>query len=282
MSNSEIAVSQRTKTGGLVDHLILLCGIVFLFAPIWMVFCSSTHTTATLQKEGLQWWPSTSLLKNYQSVFSLQAGASNAITAIAMLKNSLIVAVGAALMTTVFSWLFAYALVFCKLKYAGALFSITMATLLFPLEARFINTYEVVTSLGLVNTHFGIILPVLSTALGTLFFRQHFLSLPKHLIEAAMLDGAGPTKFMIDIVMPLSLPRLIAIFVVSFIIGWNQYLWPLMVTSDENLFTLVRGVRFMGQESGPGMALLMVTIIPPMLLLLIFKRWILEAFSNTQ
>lgn len=266
----------------MVNHLILLCGIVFLFAPIWMVFCSSTHTTATLQKEGLQWWPSTSLLNNYRSVFSLEAGASNAITAIAMLKNSLIVSVGAALLTTVFSWLFAYALVFCRLRYAGVLFSITMATLLFPLEARFINTYEVATSLGLVNTHLGIILPVLSTALGTLFFRQHFLSLPKHLIEAAMLDGAGPTKFMIDIVLPLSLPRLIAIFIVSFIIGWNQYLWPLMVTSDESLFTLVRGVRFMGQESGPGMALLMVTIIPPMLLLLIFKRWILEAFSNTQ
>ena len=152
-------------------------------------------------------------------------------------------------------------------------FWIVFATLLFPLESRFVTTFQVTVELGLVNSHLGIILPVLAMALGTFFFRQYFLTLPEQLTEAAILDGAGPIRFFIDIIVPLSLSRAGAIFVIAFMIGWNQYLWPLMISTDDTLYTLVRGIRLVGQESGPGMALVVITILPPFILLIVFQRW---------
>ena len=128
-------------------------------------------------------------------------------------------------------------------------------------------------TLELVNSHLGIVLPVLAMALGTFFFRQFFLTIPEQLTEAAILDGAGPVKFFVDIIVPLSLSRAGAIFVIAFMIGWNQYLWPLMISTDDTLYTLVRGIRLVGQESGPGMALVVITIVPPFVLLVAFQRW---------
>ena len=160
-----------------------------------------------------------------------------------------------------------------KFKLATGVFWLVLITLLFPLESRFIPTFLVTSELGLINTHIGIILPVLAAALGTFFFRQFFLILPEELLEAALLDGAGPLKFLWDILIPLSFQRAGAIFVVAFMIGWNQYLWPLMISTDDTLYTLVRGIRLIGQGSGPGMAFAILTIIPPFILVLIFQRW---------
>lgn len=257
----------------LLNHLILITGVLFLAAPLYVVLMSSTHSTATLQQQGLQWLPGDQLLNNYLAVFKVTAGFSNKVTAAVMLRNSMIVGLSSAILTTLFSLLAAYSFVFVRMHAVRTLFWISLLTLLFPLEARFVNTFQITATLGLINTHVGIVLPTLALALGTLFFRQNFMSMPPEIQEAAQLDSAGPVKFLIDIVIPMSWRCIIVVFVISFILGWNQYLWPLMISTDDSLYTLVRGIRLMGQESGPGMAILVITLLPPLILLIVFQRW---------
>ena len=271
---------QAPKLRAAGNHLILLAGVAFLILPIVIMIVSSTHETGLLTGKGLQLLPGAETIENYRQVLTLQAGFTDQITALDMMKNSLIIAVGVASFTTLISLCGAYAMVYFRLPLAGFLFWLTLATLLLPLESRFITTFLVTDTLGLINTHIGMILPTLSVALGTLFFRQLFLSFPNEYLEAAKLDGAGPLRFFIDFILPLSWKRGGAIFVVTFMIGWNQYLWPLMISTDESRYTLVRGIRLIGQESGPGMALVTLSIIPPLILVLIFQRWFFQALAD--
>lgn len=264
------------------NHLILLAGVVFLIGPILLILSSSTHTTSLLVEQGLQFLPGNRGPANFDQVLNFQAGFTDQITARDMLLNSLIIALGVAGLTTLLSLLAAYAVVYFQMPLANTLFWLTLATLLLPLESRFITTFQVTASLGMVNTHIGMILPALALALGTLFFRQLFLTLPEEYLEAAKLDGAGPIRFFLDFIVPLSWRRGGAIFVVTYMIGWNQYLWPLMISTDETRYTLVRGIRLIGQESGPGMALVVLSILPPLLLVFAFQRWFFRALSDEQ
>lgn len=251
-----------------------------MILPIIVIFVSSTHETSLLVTQGLQLWPGEQTYENYTQVLTMQAGFTDQITALDMLKNSLIIALGVAGLTTIVSLMGAYGLVYFRLPYAGFLFWLTLATLLLPLESRFITTFIVTDALGLINTHLGMILPTLSVALGTLFFRQLFFTFPNEYLEAAKLDGAGPLRFFVDFILPLSWRRGGAVFVVTFMIGWNQYLWPLIISTDENLYTIVRGIRLIGQESGPGMALIVLSILPPLILVFIFQRWFFKALGD--
>lgn len=250
-----------------------------MMGPIVIIIASSTHLTSTLQLQGLQWLPGDQLIQNYNRIVSFEAGFTDQVTPQRMLANSLIIASSVATLTTILSLLTAYAIVFFRMPGKQVVFWFIMVTLLFPLESRFVNTFGVTVSLGLINTYAGIVLPALAAALGTFFFRQYFLTLPKELIEAATLDGAGPIRFLKDIVVPLSYSRAGAIFVIAFMIGWNQYLWPMMISTDDSLYTLVRGIGLIGQESGPGMALVVITMLPPFLLLLAFQRWFFNSLS---
>jgi len=205
-----------------------------MILPIAVIFLSSTHSTSTLITEGLQLSWGGRMFENYARVITLEAGFTDDITALGMMKNSLIVGAGVAVLTTIFSLLTAYAIVFFRFRAANFVFWTVFITLLFPLESRFLPTFGVTTQLGLINTQLGIILPVLALALGTFFFRQFFLTIPNEFLEAATLDGAGPIRFLIDFIIPLSWARAGAIFVISFMVGWNQYLWPLMISTDES------------------------------------------------
>ncbi|WP_299301584.1 ABC transporter permease subunit [uncultured Litoreibacter sp.] len=274
-----IAISIHTlRAAG--NHIILLAGVAFLMLPILIIFASSTHQTGTLVQDGLMLVPGLNGPENYAQVLTMQAGFTDQITALDMMKNSLIIALGVAGCTTLVSLCGAYAMVYFRLPFAGFLFWLTLATLLLPLESRFITTFLVTDALGLINTHLGMVLPTLAVALGTLFFRQLFLGFPNEYLEAAKLDGAGPVRFFLDFIVPLSWKRGGAIFVVTFMIGWNQYLWPLMISTDESRYTLVRGIRLIGQESGPGMALIMLSILPPLILVLIFQRYFFRALAD--
>ena len=261
-------------------HAVLMVGVLFLIGPVVLMVSSSTQSTHDLVTGGLRFWPGAHGLDNFRTILTLQAGFTDQITAADMLRNSLIVASGIAGATTVLSLLAAYGLVWFRLPLAKAFLWVTLATLLLPLESRFITTFQVTSALGLINTYTGMILPAVMIALGTLFFRQLFLSFPGEYLEAARLDGAGPWRFFVDFILPLSRERGGAIFVVSFMIGWNQYLWPLLISTDEGHYTLVRGIRLIGQESGPGMALVVLTILPPMILVIIFQRWFLRALAD--
>lgn len=266
----------------LCDHAILIVGTGFMMMPLIFLVVGATHTSATLNLDGLQLVPGAQGGANYTEVISLKAGFTDQISALAMLKNSMIVATALAALTTVLSLCAAYALVYFRLPLGGFLFWLTMVTLLLPLESRFVTTFQVTAALGLVNTLTGMILPALALALGTLFFRQLFRSFPDEYLEAAKLDGAGPWRFFRDFILPLSWRRGGAIFVVAFMIGWHQYLWPVILSTDESTYTVVRGIRLIGIESGPGMALAVLTMVPPLILVVIFQRYFFRALADTK
>lgn len=257
----------------IINHIILLFGVFIMLSPILLMIFASSQNTADLRTIGMQFEFGDYFIENYNTVINFETGFTDEVTPMAMLKNSIIIAIGVGFFTTLLSFFAAYAIVFFKFKIANIIFWLVLSTLLFPLEARFIPTFQIASYLGLINTHLGIILPVIAAALGTFFFRQFFLTLPEELMEAALLDGAGSFKFALDILMPLSISRAAAIFIIAFMIGWNQYLWPIMISTDDTLYTLVRGIRFMGQGSGAGMAFAIITITPPLVLVLIFQRW---------
>ncbi len=257
----------------IINHIILLFGVFIMLSPILLMIFASSQNTADLRTIGMQFQFGDYFIENYNTVINFETGFTDEVTPMAMLKNSIIIAIGVGFFTTLLSFFAAYAIVFFKFKIANIIFWLVLSTLLFPLEARFIPTFQIASYLGLINTHLGIILPVIAAALGTFFFRQFFLTLPEELMEAALLDGAGSFKFALDILMPLSISRAAAIFIIAFMIGWNQYLWPIMISTDDTLYTLVRGIRFMGQGSGAGMAFAIITITPPLVLVLIFQRW---------
>jgi len=257
----------------IINHIILLFGVFIMLSPILLMIFASSQNTADLRTIGMQFEFGDYFIENYNTVINFETGFTDEVTPMAMLKNSMIIAIGVGFFTTLLSFFAAYAIVFFKFKIANIIFWLVLSTLLFPLEARFIPTFQIASYLGLINTHLGIILPVIAAALGTFFFRQFFLTLPEELMEAALLDGAGSFKFALDILMPLSISRAAAIFIIAFMIGWNQYLWPIMISTDDTLYTLIRGIRFIGQGSGAGMAFAIITITPPLILVLIFQRW---------
>ena len=257
----------------IINHIILLFGVFIMLSPILLMIFASSQNTADLRTIGMQFEFGDYFIENYNTVINFETGFTDEVTPMAMLKNSIIIAIGVGFFTTLLSFFAAYAIVFFKFKIANIIFWLVLSTLLFPLEARFIPTFQITSYLGLINTHLGIILPVIAAALGTFFFRQFFLTLPEELMEAALLDGAGSFKFALDILITLSISREAAIFIIAFMIGWNQYLWPIMISTDDTLYTLVRGIRFMGQGSGAGMAFAIITITPPLVLVLIFQRW---------
>ncbi len=264
----------------LLDHVILSAGVVFLLGPIVLMMVAATQTSLSLNLEGLGLSIGGALFDNFAAVLTLKAGFTDQITVPGMLRNSLVVALSLASLTTVFSLCAAYALVYFHLPVGGFLFWLTMATLLLPLDSRFVTTFQVAATLGLVNTLTGLVLPALALALGTLFFRQLFRSFPEEYLEAAKLDGAGPWLYFRDFIIPLSWRRGGAIFVVSFMIGWHQYLWPVMLSTGESTYTVVRGIRLIGLESGTGMALAVLTLLPPLILVVIFQRYFFQSLTD--
>ena len=187
-----------------------------------------------------------------------------------MLWTSFLIGFGVALLTTTAAFLAAYAMTHFRNKGARAWFGLTLLTLYFPVEARMLPTFDVATKLGLVNTLSGLVLPILPVAVACFFFRQHMKGLPVEVMEAARLDGAGPLRYLRDFVVPMSLVPIGAVFVITFIIGWNQYLWPLMISVDNTLFPLMRGLNLTGSGSGPSMIIALASIGPPLVLMLGF------------
>lgn len=256
----------------LPDHLILIIGAVLMCGPVLALFLTTTHGPEALRTDGMALFPGDRLVQNYSKALTVSGGFQDDISALRMLWNSFLLGAGFAAAKVCLSLAAAYALVYFRLRFAGVLFWVLLFSLMLPLESRFLATYDVVAALGLVNTQAGLILPLAASGIGTFFFRQYYRNIPETLLESARLDGAGPFLFFKDILLPLSLPMAGALFLVAFVNGWNQYLWPVMVTTDEKSYTLVRGLQFFGQTSLNGMILAVLAVIPPAGLLLLFQR----------
>ncbi|WP_417432891.1 sn-glycerol-3-phosphate ABC transporter permease UgpE [Kiloniella sp.] len=272
-------------------HLILILGAIFMTAPVWVAFMSSTHSAETLFREGLQAWPGGHFFENYNEVLFVEGGVMKRVTASMMLWNSFILGIGFAVGKVVISMLAAYAIVYFRFRLATPLFWIIFMTLLLPLEVRIIPSYEVVASMRLLDTHTGLILPLIASATGTFYFRQFYKSVPEELLEAARLDGANAWQFFIDILVPISKTMIAAILIIMFVVGWNQYLWPLIMTTNEDNYTLVIGIKQIYQVLSEGgelpqfqkaYALTILATLPPVIVVLVFQSWFVKGLVESE
>lgn len=275
----------------IATHIILIIGALFMTLPVWVAFATSTHAPETILREGLQFWPGAHFFETYNEVLFVEGGVMKQVTATTMLKNSMILGVGFAVGKVIISMLAAYAIVYFRFRLGVPLFWVIFMTLLLPLEVRIIPSYEVVANMGLLDTKTGLIVPLIASATGTFFFRQFFKSVPDELLEAARLDGANAWGFFIDILLPLSKTMIAAILIIMFVVGWNQYLWPLIMTTKEENYTLVIGIKQIYQVLNEGgelpqfqkaFALTILATLPPVLVVLIFQKWFVKGLVESE
>lgn len=275
----------------ITTHAILILGTLFMGLPVWVAFMTSTHAPETILRTGLQFLPGGQGLQTYREVLFEPGGVMKSVLGVTMLKNSMILGIGFAVGKVVISMLAAYAIVYFRFRAGTFLFWIIFMTLLLPLEVRIIPSYEVVSRFGLLDTYTGLIVPLIASATGTFFFRQFFRSVPDEILEAARLDGATPVRFFIDILVPLSKTMIAAILIIMFVVGWNQYLWPLIMTTKEENYTLVIGIKQIYQVLAQGgqlpqfhkaFALTILATLPPVLVVLIFQRWFVKGLVESE
>ncbi|OBZ96910.1 glycerol-3-phosphate ABC transporter permease [Pararhizobium polonicum] len=276
----------RTK---IFDHFILIMGVFFMVGPLLVALMTSSHEAVEIHRNGLQILPGGHFIDTYTKVLTKEGGFTGKITGLRMMMNSLILGIGFAAGKIVLSMLAAYALVYFRFRFATITFWMIFTTLLLPLEVRILPSYEVMNTLHLTNTYTGLIVPLLASATGTFYFRQFFKSIPDELLEAARIDGAGPFKFFIDVIVPLSKTMIAAIFIIMFVYGWNQYLWPTLMTTDESFFTLVRGIKqillvWVGSnipDYNEAFALAILAMVPPVMIVMIFQRWFIKGLTES-
>ncbi len=273
-----------------IRHGILVSGALFLTMPLWIAFMSSTHSPEVLFRSGLQFLPGDHGVETYRELFTIASGILPA-SAFDMLMNSLILGVGFAVGKVVISMLAAYGLVYFRFPLATPLFWMIFTTLLLPLEVRIIPSYQVVADLGMLNTYGGLIIPLIASATGTFFFRQYYRSIPAELMEAARIDNAGPVRFFLDILIPLSKTMIAAIFIIMFVVGWNQYLWPLLMTTDPDYYTVVIGIRQIFQTLYEGgdlpqfnlaFGLTILATLPPVLVVIVFQNMFIKGLVESE
>ncbi|WP_415403302.1 ABC transporter permease subunit [Tateyamaria sp. SN3-11] len=277
------------KWGVVTDHAVLIIGSLLMTLPVAMLILSTTLEDTTLARDGLHLAIDDQFMNNLESALVTGKGFSGELTGLLMMQNSFILGIGFAVGKIIVGMMAAYAIVYFRLRFATFAFWMIFTTLLLPLEVRILPSYEVIQGMGLINTYTGLIVPLVASATATFFFRQFFMSVPEELVEAARIDGAGPVKFFIDILVPLSRTMIAAMFIIMFVFGWNQYLWPTMITTEESMFTLVRGIKQITQvldastlpEFGRANMLAVLAMIPPVLVVIFFQSWFVKGLTES-
>ncbi len=243
--------------------LSLLLAFIWVFVPLYMCFVAASHNQEAFIKSTIPFLPGPYFFHNIKTVFLNGIGITNGVPVYRMLFNSLVMALCIAIGKLFVSILSAYALVFFEFPYKRFAFFIVFSTLMLPVEVRIVPTFEITASLGLLNHFGGLTLPLIASATATFLFRQFFMTLPSQLLEAAKLDGAGPMRIFFDIVLPLSKTNAAAIFIIMFIYGWNQYLWPLVITTNPDMTTIVMGIQSLASvaDEVPAWHLIMSTVL---------------------
>ena len=271
----------------LFTHLFLMVGIVIVVFPIYIALVASTHEVQDILTT-VQGWFGSAMFENYSTILISGKESARGIPVWMMMLNSLIMALGIVIGKISISIISAYAIVYFRFPFRMFFFWLIFVTLMLPVEVRILPTYEVVANLGLLNSYAGLILPLIASATATFLFRQLFLTIPDELAEAARVDGAGPFRFFFDILLPLSRTNIAALFVILFIYGWNQYLWPLLVTTDESMTTIVVGMQQMlyVQDAIPEWHLTMATailaMILPLTVVILMQRQFVKGLVETE
>jgi sn-glycerol 3-phosphate transport system permease protein len=269
-------------------HALLIASVAAVIFPLYIAFIASTHTAERMFEIPIPLLPGGELVKNYTTV--LKHGVAGASTAPVgrMLWNSLVMALTIAIGKITISMLSAFAIVYFRFPLKNFFFWMIFITLMLPVEVRILPTYKVVADLGLLDTYAGLTIPLIASATATFLFRQFFLTIPDELMEAARIDGASAMRFFWDVVLPLSKTNIAALFVILFIYGWNQYLWPLLVTTQESMYTTVIGIKRMipGGDASVDwnlvMATAMLALAPPALVVLLMQRWFVKGLVDTE
>lgn len=271
-----------------IAHLVLVLGILIVAFPIYYTFVASTHPLQTILRPPLPLVPGDRFVENYSEALFGGVGRIGGVSVLTLLFNTTVVALGIAIGKIAISILSAFAIVFFRFPGRMTFFWLIFITLMLPVEVRILPTYKVMVDFGLIDTYAGLIIPLIASATATLLFRQFFLTIPGELVEAARVDGAGPWRFFKDILLPLSRTNIAALFVILFIYGWTQYLWPLLVTNRNDMNTIVIALRKMISfaDADTEWHLVMVTsmlaIVPPILVVVLMQRWFVRGLVDTE
>jgi sn-glycerol 3-phosphate transport system permease protein len=272
----------------ILSHVVLILGVLMIAFPLYVTFVASTHTLEAVMQVPMPLLPGDQLLQNYAQV--LGAGTTTGSTAAVgrMLVNSTVMALGIPLGKIAISIISAFAIVYFRFPLRMFFFWMIFITLMLPVEVRIIPTFKVIADLGMLNSYAGLTVPLIASATATFLFRQFFMTVPDELAEAARVDGAGPMRFFWDVLLPLSKTTMAALFVIQFIYGWNQYLWPLLITTDESMYTTVIGIKRMivGGDAANEWNLIMATAIlamlPPAVVVVLMQRWFVRGLVETE
>ena len=241
MSKNINGMVEKRGSGLWLTHVFMIIGVLIIFFPIWLAFVASTVTQPEIVKPPMPLWPGDQFWENYSK--ALFSGVNVPVST--MLVNSFIMAISIAIGKIIISLLSAFAIVYFRFPGRIFFFWMIFLTLMLPVEVRIVPTYEVVASFGMLNSYSGLIFPLIASATATFLFRQFFLTIPDELAAASRVDGASPMRFFWDIVLPMSRTNIAALFVILFIYGWNQYLWPLLITTEPEMNTIVMGIKQM-------------------------------------
>ncbi|KJA09635.1 carbohydrate ABC transporter membrane protein 2 (CUT1 family) [Acidovorax temperans] len=271
------------------SHLIMVLGVIIVGFPLYLAFVASTHTAQDIVQVPMPMLPGSNFWETYKTaLFGGGSGPGSSAPVAHMMWVSFVTAMVITVGKIAISLLSAFAIVYFRFPFKGICFWLIFITLMLPVEVRIGPTYQVVSNLGMLNTYAGLTVPLIASATATFLFRQFFLTVPDELVEAARIDGAGPMRFFKDILVPLSRTSIAALFVIQFIYGWNQYLWPLLVTTSEDMYPVVIGIKRMiaggdtGNEWNVVMATALLAMLPPALVVVFMQRWFVKGLVDTE
>jgi sn-glycerol 3-phosphate transport system permease protein len=281
---------ERRPGLNLLSHVILLIGVSIVAFPLYLTFVASTQTAEQISRSiPMSMMPGNNFWESYRlALFGGETSLGGKVPAVwPMMQTSLISALVISIGKITISLLSAFALVYFRFPFRNLFFWMIFITLMLPVEVRISPTYAVVANLGLLNTYAGLTVPLIASATATFLLRQFFLTVPDELVEAARMDGAGPMRFFKDILLPLSATNIAALFVIQFIYGWNQYLWPLLVTTNEDMYPVVMGIKRMlaGEaytEWNVVMATAILAMLPPALVVILMQKWFVKGLVDTE
>ena len=281
---------ERSPVLDVVSHVVLGLGVLVIAFPVYVTFIASTQTSQEIVQAPMSLAPGNNMLETYRiALFGGETSFGARVSPVSrMMWVSLVSALTISLGKIAISLLSAFAFVYFRFPGRSLCFWLVFVTLMLPVEVRIFPTYKVVSDLGMLNSYAGLTIPLIASATATFLFRQFFLTVPDELVEAARIDGAGPLRFFKDVLLPLSATSIAALFVIQFIYGWNQYLWPLLMTTDESMYPVVMGIKRMfgggdaANEWNVIMATAILAMIPPAVVVLLMQRWFVKGLVDTE
>ena len=279
---------ERRTTAGILAHAILILGVLIVAFPVYVTFVASTHTALEMVQRPIPMLPGSHLVDNYVAALQGGTGSGGSSASVGrMMVVSLVTALTIAIGKIAISLLSAFALVYFRFPFKQFFFWAIFVTLMLPVEVRIGPTYKVVADLGMLDSYAGLTIPLIASATATFLFRQFFLTVPEELCEAARIDGASPLHFFRHVLLPLSMSNMVALSIILFLYGWNQYLWPLLFTTEKDMATAVIGLKHLIPQSDAepawnvAMNAALLVMLPPALVVVALQRWLVKGLVDS-